>query len=401
MGGLFIMGAAVQWRLLEVIRKKIDELKQLDQDRRMQEDAAAYRQSMALDADLQMWEKRHGDDGDSATMTLAASPPKHSRKSSQFSLLPRFPGSPMSPQTPQGTFENNNHHTPRPSHDPFLPIDVGGGLATSLGITEELSSPNPHHEHSPMLKHPTGPSETLLPLHNTSHKASGEDRAERAVSIEFERFDSDRRVARPPGAPASWTTGALTSPKPMLPLLSSMAGPLSKPYSSAQTSGQDDEFRSPLHSRYSTATEHPAARPMSEHVSPVLPRPSQDASRPRPAAVASTARPASRVIVGSYSSQPPPRAPVPAQNRESRVMTVEELELRHKSAIKKLQHPTTEKITAAAAAAKPSPSNHDHRKSAHLSIVTHGRAGKQDEVSSTCHFLPFRKRANCAFFVCL
>ncbi|KNZ49199.1 uncharacterized protein VP01_515g15 [Puccinia sorghi] len=46
MGGLFWMGASVQWRLLEVIRKKIDELKQLDTDRRMEEGAAVYRQSV-------------------------------------------------------------------------------------------------------------------------------------------------------------------------------------------------------------------------------------------------------------------------------------------------------------------------------------------------------------------
>ncbi|KNZ46368.1 hypothetical protein VP01_7324g2, partial [Puccinia sorghi] len=40
MGGLFLMGALVQWRLLEVIRKKID---QLDTDGRMEEEAAAHR----------------------------------------------------------------------------------------------------------------------------------------------------------------------------------------------------------------------------------------------------------------------------------------------------------------------------------------------------------------------
>lgn len=59
-GALFIMGSAIQWRLLEVIHKKVKHLKQLDAERRMVEDAAAYRQTMALETDLAEWEKRHG-----------------------------------------------------------------------------------------------------------------------------------------------------------------------------------------------------------------------------------------------------------------------------------------------------------------------------------------------------
>ncbi|KNZ49708.1 hypothetical protein VP01_4836g1, partial [Puccinia sorghi] len=44
MGGLFLMGALVQWRLLEVIRKKIDQLMQLDTEWRIEEEAETYRQ---------------------------------------------------------------------------------------------------------------------------------------------------------------------------------------------------------------------------------------------------------------------------------------------------------------------------------------------------------------------
>lgn len=74
MVALFMMGAAVQWRLLEVIIRKINELKQLDHDRNMQEEAAAYRQSMLVDADLADWEKRHEEEDERKTKTNSGIP---------------------------------------------------------------------------------------------------------------------------------------------------------------------------------------------------------------------------------------------------------------------------------------------------------------------------------------
>ncbi|KAA1107046.1 hypothetical protein PGTUg99_026953 [Puccinia graminis f. sp. tritici] len=347
MGGLFLMGAAVQWRLLEVIRKKIEELKQLDQDRRMQEDAAAYRQSMALDADLALWEKRHGDDGDSATM--AASPPKkhHGRKSSQFSLLPRHPGSPMSPQTPLTMCE----HTSRPSNDHLLSLDVDGGLTGSLGITEVLPSPNLHTEHLSKPDTVGEAAETILPLYNTPHKPIGGQRplsqADRTVSIDFEKFETDRRVSRPPGAPASWTSPIVGSSKPGASPRSKPSSPAlnaSRPMSYSPRIPELQELR-PSNTHLRSTTEQPAVRPFSEHLSPLLnARHSEDVHRP-----AVNTRPASRVILGSYpapSARPSQQPQTP--HRESKVMTIEELDSRHKSAMRKLQQPMTDKVSAVA-----------------------------------------------------
>jgi len=327
MGGLFLMGASVQWRLLEVIRKKIDELKQLDTDRRMEEDAAAYRQSMALDADLKMWERRHAEDGESVTMTLAASPPnKHSRKSSQFSLLPRLPSSPISPQTPNTpTLEKNSHSALLPSSNnrPLLPLDVGGGLASSLGITEELSPR--HHDHSSSM--PKDQAGDLAENTAPRQRSFGESRpADGTVTIEFDKFDNDRRVARPPGAPASWTSPLASSTKPLTTntmMASGMAGK-----ESPRMYGQDWQ-----------RTGHDS-RTTTEHVSPVLRGHSDDLPAPKP-------RPASRILVGSYSSQPPPVRAAASAHRESKVMTIAELEQRHKQAIKKLQQPATTRLSLA------------------------------------------------------
>ncbi|KNZ45487.1 uncharacterized protein VP01_807g17 [Puccinia sorghi] len=377
MGGLFLMGASVQWRLLEVIRKKIDELKQLDTDRRMEEEAAAYRQSMALDADLKMWERRYAEDGESVTMTLAASPPnKHSRKSSQFSLLPRLPSSPISPQTPNTTTLEKNNHSPLLSNNnnhPLLPLDVGGGLASSLGITEELIPPNHGHSSSMPRDQAVDFAESTAP----QQRSLGESRsADGAVTIPFDRFDNDRRVARPPGAPSSWTS-PLGSTKPITTntMASGMTG-----QDSPRMYGQD--WRRSAHD----------SRTTTEHVSPVLLHgPSDDLPAPKP-------RPASRILVGSYSSQPPVRGGVPAQ-RESKVMTIAELEQRHKLAMKKLQQPATNRLSVA-----PSPKldptplalHHssstgnlnppdlrDHRRrSSHLPS-TLPRSGKQDHLDHT------------------
>ncbi|KAI9622767.1 hypothetical protein H4Q26_015051 [Puccinia striiformis f. sp. tritici PST-130] len=357
MGGLFIMGAAVQWRLLEVIRKKIDELKQLDRDRQMQEDAAAYRQSMAMDADLALWEKRHGDDGDSATM--AASPKKfHSRKSSQFSLLPRQSGSPMSPQTPLGTFDTANGNAHRASHDHLLSIDTGGGLAGSLGITEGLPSTNPN-EQQPDTHGEAA--ETILPLYNTPQKSSSErhsSQADRMVSIDFEKFENDRRVSRPPGAPASWSS-PLSGSKLMLPGLSGSTANSKPPSPGASSS-----------------------RPMSYSPGSLIKSSAQHISEAR--LNSPKARPPSRVIVGSYPS-PSTRAP-PAQNRESRVMTIEELDQRHKSAMKKLQHPTTEKITAGKTPVHTQTIQHS-RSSSHLNPGTHASVNKDREHTRMSSFV--------------
>lgn len=78
MGALFLMGAAVQWRLLEIIRQKINEIKQLDLDRQLKEEAAAYRQSMVHDADLALWEKHHGEERKAASMRDSGSVPSKS-----------------------------------------------------------------------------------------------------------------------------------------------------------------------------------------------------------------------------------------------------------------------------------------------------------------------------------
>ncbi|KAH9465310.1 hypothetical protein MJO29_007051 [Puccinia striiformis f. sp. tritici] len=150
MGAIFVMGAAIQWRLLEIIMKKINELKQIDQDRELEEEAAAYRQSMLLDADLALWEKRHGDDDDKTTAKRTVDTPNSPitsdsrrpisktysqrpsskayshRQSSRLSyeLVPRL-SDPFAPAPPQ------SHYSPvarGESYDGLPPIDVGSHL---------------------------------------------------------------------------------------------------------------------------------------------------------------------------------------------------------------------------------------------------------------------------------
>ncbi|KNZ49710.1 uncharacterized protein VP01_4836g3 [Puccinia sorghi] len=132
---------------------------------------------MALDADLKMWERWHAEDGKIITMTLAAtSPPnKHSRKSSRFSLFPRLLISSISPQAPNTTMLEKNTHSALLSNNnhPLLPLDVGGGLASSLGIIEELSRRNNDHSSS-MPKDQAGDfAENTAPL----QRSFGESRA--------------------------------------------------------------------------------------------------------------------------------------------------------------------------------------------------------------------------------
>ncbi|KAA1106750.1 hypothetical protein PGTUg99_019065 [Puccinia graminis f. sp. tritici] len=149
MGALFVMGAAVQWRLLEVIMKKIKELKQLDQDRKVEEEAAAYRQSMLLDADLALWEKHHGDDDERTSMkaddelsfrptqanshrppSKAYSQPRSSRENSRrhssrisYELVPRLPD-PFAPPAPKSHYQ----FVARRSFDGLPKVDVGSHL---------------------------------------------------------------------------------------------------------------------------------------------------------------------------------------------------------------------------------------------------------------------------------
>jgi hypothetical protein len=149
MGALFVMGAAVQWRLLDEIMKKIKELKQLDQDRKVEEEAAAYRQSMLLDADLALWEKHHGDDGERTSMkadddlsirptqttshrppSKAYSQPRSSRDNSRrhssrisYELVPRLPD-PFAPPAPKSHYQS----VARRSFDGLPKVNVGSHL---------------------------------------------------------------------------------------------------------------------------------------------------------------------------------------------------------------------------------------------------------------------------------
>ncbi|POV94321.1 hypothetical protein PSHT_16290, partial [Puccinia striiformis] len=132
--------------IVGVIRKKIDELKQLDRDRQMQEDAAAYRQSMAMDADLRALGEASRDDG---------------------IVLRWLPVQRSSTRTPLGTFDTANGNAHRASHDHLLSIDTGGGLAGSLGITEGLPSTNPNEQQPDSHGEAA---ETILPLYNTPQK---------------------------------------------------------------------------------------------------------------------------------------------------------------------------------------------------------------------------------------
>ncbi|OAV96421.1 hypothetical protein PTTG_04011 [Puccinia triticina 1-1 BBBD Race 1] len=148
MAALFLMGAAVQWRLLEIIMKKIHELKQLDRDRKLEEEAAAYRQSMLLDADLALWEKRHGDDDERTSMRMSNIPNspiqenfqrptskaysqrrssktishRHSSRLS-YELVPRL-SDPFAPPPPQPHYQS----VARRSFDGLPAIDVGTHL---------------------------------------------------------------------------------------------------------------------------------------------------------------------------------------------------------------------------------------------------------------------------------
>lgn len=361
MGGIFVMGAAVQWRLLEIIRKKINELKQLDQDRINQEDAAAYRQSMALDADLALWEKRHGDDGDSMTMTMAASPTKkyHCRKSSQFSLLPRAAASPMSPHV---AYEE----APRDSQGHLPTLDVGSGLASSLGVTQGPSNSQPPtpHDH-PNIETLDDPPKSATPFLRFTRQVSSDRLANRSaqpspspsrsVSIDFEKFENDRRVSRPPGAPSSWVSPLSTS---------KLVNPIHSPSSSPQAKTSPTQMNRPIsystrpaeletedagfHYRPSVPLSTPGPRPTSEYLTLNLGRDFGEYNQvlesklKGPSAKRHPEAP-SRVIVGSYQPSPAPRSSL-AQNRESKVLTIEELDQRHKQAMKKLQQPTTERV---------------------------------------------------------
>jgi hypothetical protein len=179
------------------------------------------------------------------------------------------------------------------------------------------------------------------------------------VSIDFEKFETDRRVSRPPGAPASWTSPIVGSSKSPRSKPSSPALNASRPISYSPRIPELQELR-PSNTHLRSTTEQPPVRPFSEHLSPLLnARHSEDVHRP----VANT-RPASRVILGSYPA-PSSRPPQPqSSHRESKVMTIEELDSRHKSAMRKLQQPMTEKVSAVAKPSSASPKTILHSRSA-------------------------------------
>jgi len=156
MVALFVMGAAVQWRLLEVIMSKINELKQLECDRRMEEEAAAYRQSMLLDADLADWQKRHEEEDERKTMMTSRIPSSsmkdyhdeapfnrvskinnpqtaesktNSRPSFSYELV-STPTDPFAPSPPQPSLRPHSHLSPiaRSSFIGLPRIESGTGL---------------------------------------------------------------------------------------------------------------------------------------------------------------------------------------------------------------------------------------------------------------------------------
>ncbi|CAH7685706.1 hypothetical protein BY996DRAFT_4573382 [Phakopsora pachyrhizi] len=274
MAGVFLMGSAVQWRLLEIIKKKISHLKQLDRERDLEEQAAAYRQSMALDADLAKWEKNHGnkmdsddDRGDSPTILgshiLSSGSPKQfkepprsdelNHRGSQLSLMPHFadaaanasssPYNHPSVTTYQSVAKSSADHLPA--------VDTGLQLSGSLGFgaennlkgedpeaslesklqtleqvrkirasVEKLRSelPNSRREEATNLLSASHSRESSsfsyagTNLKNPGHSPTKTNAANgtvmgnlnsAVVKIDYEKFDNDRRVSRPPAEPDS------------------------------------------------------------------------------------------------------------------------------------------------------------------------------------------------------
>ncbi|EGG12826.1 uncharacterized protein MELLADRAFT_87118 [Melampsora larici-populina 98AG31] len=402
MAGLFVMGAAVQWRLLEVIYKKIGVLKQLDRERAMVEEAAAYRQSMALDADLAIWEKRYNKNyssSDAADSTSHANSPTldhHTRKSSQFSLLPRLskqtspnekagdsqpstpqafnhsakahllPGidsgrgirdslgyeaEPLSPQvgdhllsrTLQNSPVHQAHHIAQREtlaviEDKMRTLEevrqmrvsvekLRAELASSSGSTEDQSpSPGPFNTNSlpiptttptraqigePSWKNSTGIDHSPNRYLRNPERLSSDPRPQSmSVAIDFDKFSSERRVARPPGAPTSWT-------KRMTMV----------------------DLREPSDR---------AGRPLPLENQERLRRISQGPTR-----LITVGEPA--IVEKKVSPQ-----------RQSTVMTIEELDHRHKEAIRKLQGPTTESMTIKQTVESQTKSKRDRSSSHHM-----------------------------------
>lgn len=120
MAALFVMGAAIQWRLLEIIMKKIKELKQLDRDRMLEEEAAAYRQSMILDADLVVWEKRHGDEEQRRSSRHSQIPPSTAKEYHYQRPVSKNYSQHRVSKTPSACNSFNYELVPRLS-DPFAP----------------------------------------------------------------------------------------------------------------------------------------------------------------------------------------------------------------------------------------------------------------------------------------
>ncbi|KAG0146500.1 hypothetical protein CROQUDRAFT_133108 [Cronartium quercuum f. sp. fusiforme G11] len=370
MAGLCLMGAAVQWRLLEVIHQKVRILRQMDRERAMVEEAAAYRQSMALDADLSTWEKRYGPDADGDESTAFAPSPRphlHNRKSSQLSLIPNT-------TPPPAAF------SPRPR--PFLPgIESGTGIAASMGMADGLRSPQPSDGllSSNSLASPRSPvfiqeqpqlvTQQREALEEIEAKMRTlEEVRQMRVSVEKLRFElsnsSPPAIAdSTPSKPSNptWSEAPRTSPN--APVVfnenqtnTSGPAPILRPRQSMPIDGlrrQSLATGSPIdYERYGAERRvgRPPGAPMNwtKRMTMVDLRDPADASgRPLPLEDLDRLRgmtqvgPSRLITAGEPQKRPDP------VKRRSRVMTIEELDIRHKEAIKRLQGPTTERMARA------------------------------------------------------
>ncbi|KAH9819041.1 hypothetical protein DFH28DRAFT_61748 [Melampsora americana] len=410
MAGLFLMGAAVQWRLLEVIYKKIGVLKQLDRERAMVEEAAAYRQSMALDADLTIWEKRYNknytpsDAADSASHANSPTPNHHTRKSSQFSLLPR-----LSKQTsPHEKGEDSQPPTPQAfkhSNSQLLPgIDSGRGIGDSLGIEAEPLSPQVDDR---LL----APSSPISPVHHAHHIAQRETLAEiedkmrtlkevrqMRVSVEKLRAElasssessEDQTPNSRPLNPNSLPIPTGTPIRPQNPS-STLTPPVTEPswrnstgidYSPNRYARNGERVSSDPRPQSMSVTidfdkfasERRVARPPGAPTSWTkrmtmvdLREPSDRAGRPLPLENQERIRklsqgPSRMITIGD----PPIVEKKVSPRRQSRVMTIEELDTRHKEAIRRLQGPTTESMLIKQNAESQNKSKRDRSSSHHM-----------------------------------
>ncbi|MBW0533302.1 hypothetical protein O181_073017 [Austropuccinia psidii MF-1] len=352
MAGLLLMGAAVQWRLLEIIKKKIKELQQLDNERRLEEDAAAYKQSMALDADLAHWEKRHGDDSDSITMPVHGSPTKSlTFHNSNLSLYPRPPSTSLLAYQPVSRRSSE-----------LLPALDGGGGGGQLGLTDDS-------EVSPMFKtNSLSPPQSREPSHDLiRHQALPRPAPLHTASIDFGKFENDRRYSRPPGAPASWTNHTRSSSIPsaltLTPGFKDSNLPIHSPLifngypGTDPLNSSDHQLKKSQQSRISQRFERRSlSNQLSAHAYKRENQILNDFNQQKESFNRSSSayedlekrqsqrrhsEAPSRVLIGTFEQTSTNLLPQD-QRRQSQVMTIEQLEQRHKQAMKKLQQPINE-----------------------------------------------------------